>query len=665
MESLNSRQKEAVTSAFPYICVLAGAGSGKTRVLIHRIAWLIQRKNVSPYSILAVTFTNKAANEMRRRIESMGIPTAMMWIGTFHSLSHYLLRIHWKEANLPQSFQILDSEDQYRLIHRIQKNFYLEETQWPVKKTQWFINKKREENIPIDLMADKSNNRLKRVLSKISRAYEDICYRSGLIDFPELLLRSLALLQNVSWIKYHYQQRFLHILVDEFQDTSVIQYTWLRAFIGNNTRVMIMGDDDQSIYSWRGAKIENIHRFSKDFSDVQMIRLEQNYRSTKTILDAANAVIKNNVHRFGKKLWTLGDIGERVTIHTAFNEREEAVYVVSCIEAWIHKGGKYGDIAVLYRSNVQSRLLEELLFNCKIPYQIYGNLAFFERIEIKDALSYLCLLDNRHADMAFERIINVPTRGIGDITLMALRTVAYNQGISLWKAAMHLINSKSLNTRLLNSLQQFLDLIELIATETKSLSLAEQTKKTIHQSGLFAFYKKDRSEKGTLRVANLETLINFTVQFTTEIVESEKVFLSPLNAFLSHVALGKCEEQKASLYGDCVNLMTLHAAKGLEFPLVIITGLEENIFPHHMSVSSDNELEEERRLCYVGITRAKEKLILTCTESRYMYGLEKFNQPSRFLSEIPLQLTDSTRFAQGISRPISIAFHVNLKHRGT
>ena len=650
LKSLNSLQKEVVTSLAPYIRVLAGAGSGKTRVLTHRIAWLIQKQSVCPYGILAVTFTNKAACEMRERIERMlGISITMMWVGTFHSLSNRLLRTHWKEAGLPKSFQILNSDDQYRLIRRIQKNLNLEETQWPPKQTQWFINKHKEECRRPNQAISSYDSYFTEVLVKVYKAYEDICLRSGLVDFSELLLRSLELLRDVSSIRDHYQQHFHHILVDEFQDTNTIQYAWLCTLMNENTKMMVVGDDDQSIYSWRGAKIENIHRFCRDFSNVQTIRLEQNYRSTQTILGAANAVIEHNTNRLGKKLWTISNTGERITLYMGFDERDEALHIISCIELWVQQERKYSDIAILYRSNAQSRLLEERLINRQIPYRIYGGLKFFERAEIQDALAYLRLLANRYDDAAFERVVNTPTRGIGHTTLITLHAVARDQAISLWQAATHLIDDQGLSVRALNALQQFLKLIELLGVETRNLSLAEQTKKMLYHSGLLAFYKKDKSEKGLSRVENLEELVNAASSFTAELIMDETILLSPLDAFLSHIAL-ESEAEQAGPQSDFVHLMTLHAAKGLEFPLVIISGLEENLFPHYMSADTESGLEEERRLCYVGMTRAKEKLILTYVKCRHLHGLEKFNQPSRFLNEIPPELIDVVHPIPKISR---------------
>ena len=640
-ESLNSVQKEVITSPFNHVLVLAGAGSGKTRVLTHRIAWLIQQKKVSSEKILAVTFTNKAAYEMRDRLELMlGMSIGeKMWVGTFHGLTHRILRSHWKEAGLPKSFQILDSDDQYRLIRRIQRNLNLEESQWPPKKTQWFINKQKEAGRHSHQVSD-FNDHFVETLVKVYRSYEGVCQQSGLVDFSELLLRTLELLSNSKKIREYYQQQFQHILVDEFQDTNTIQYAWLKILDNQHTTFMVVGDDDQSIYSWRGAKIENIHYFINDFSGVKTVRLEQNYRSTQTILNAANAVINNNKNRFGKKLWAdnLSCIGEPITLYRAFNERDETFYVISCVKAWVqnHQGHSYNDIAILYRSNVQSRLFEEHLVNQHIPYRIYGGLKFFEHTEIKDALAYLRLIANQNDDAAFERVVNMPTRGIGNKTFLALCIKARNYGISLWKAAQYMIVNQKLNARAISALQRFIRLIDTLKCETENMSLAEKTEKILTVSGLLALYKKDNSEKGLAQVENLEELINATSQFSP----TNDSVLSSLDLFLSHIALETSEEQR-NTHNDYLSLMTLHAAKGLEFPLVIISGLEEDLFPHRMSMNDVNNLEEERRLCYVGMTRAREKLILTYSENRRLRGLEKFNQPSRFIHEIPSTLVDT------------------------
>ncbi len=650
LQSLNKPQQEAVSAPPSHMLVLAGAGSGKTRVLVHRIAWLIQHHHVSPHSILAVTFTNKAAHEMRGRIESLlGMYLGNMWVGTFHGLSHRLLRAHWQEAELPETFQILDSEDQYRLIRRIQRNLNLEEDKWPPKQSQWFINKQKEEGHRPDNVSNLEGSFFTETMIKIYKAYEDVCRRSGLVDFAELLLRSLELLQNNETIRAHYQDRFQHVLVDEFQDTNVIQYAWLRMFAGPHNYVMAVGDDDQSIYSWRGAKIENIHRFSNDFSHSKTIRLEQNYRSTQTILTAANAVIDNNTNRLGKKLWTDGDKGQPITLYAAFNERDESYYIVSCIKDYLQRGYKAKDVAVLYRSNAQSRILEERLIDSQIPYRIYGGQKFFERAEIKDALAYLRLIANRHDDAAFERIVNTPTRGIGNNTLSSLRVTARENAASLWQTAEYLLEANTLNARATNALGNFIELINAVDRETKDMALGEQTQAVLEQSGLIAHYKKDRSEKGLSRIENLEELVNATLQFKAE----NDLGLSPLASFLSHVALETGEEQ-AEAHSDFVSLMTLHAAKGLEYPIVFISGMEEELFPHRMSMNEPNGLEEERRLCYVGMTRAKEKLVLTYAECRYLHGIERFSQPSRFLHEIPDELIESIRPTPKLSRPTPV-----------
>lgn len=639
LQALNQPQHEAVTAEPGHLLVLAGAGSGKTRVLTHRIAWLITQAHVSPFSILAVTFTNKAAYEMRARIESLlNRPMNTMWVGTFHGLAHRLLRAHYKEANLPQSFQILDADDQYRLIRRIHKNLELSEDKWQPKQSQYYINQQKEEGRRPSQAPDDGDSYFLETVNKVYTHYEDLCRRSGLVDFAELLLRSLELLQNHESIREHYQQRFHHILVDEFQDTNTIQYAWLRLLAGNRNFVMAVGDDDQSIYSWRGAKVENLHRFSQDFHPAKIIRLEQNYRSTQTILDAANAVIDNNTHRLGKKLWTDSNRGEPISLYAAFNERDESYYIATMIETWLNQGRKPSEIAILYRSNAQSRVLEERLIDRQIPYRIYGGLKFFERAEIKDALAYLRLLANRHDDAAFERVVNTPTRGIGNNTLITLRTTAREKAGSLWKTAHDLMANNLLPSRAAHALQHFLLLIDNIDKNTKNNTLAEQTEYTLQQSGLIEYYKKEKGEKGLSRVENLEELVNATSQFSVP----EDDLMPPLAAFLSHVALETGEEQ-ADAYTDCVSLMTLHAAKGLEFPFVILCGMEEELFPHRMSLDEPSGLEEERRLCYVGMTRAREKLLLTYAESRYLHGLEKSTQPSRFIYEIPTELVDTVR----------------------
>lgn len=652
LESLNEDQRIAVSAPPGHFLVLAGAGSGKTRVLVHRIAWLMIHEQVSPHSILAVTFTNKAAYEMRSRIETLlGTSLAGMWVGTFHGLAHRLLRTHWEAAGLPQSFQILDADDQLRLIRRVHKNLELDENQWQPKQSQWFINKNKEEGLRPQ-NPKTADHYYDEVMQKVYGAYEAMCRQNGVVDFSELLLRSLELLQKNADIRMHYQQRFRHILVDEFQDTNTIQYEWLRLFAGDKNWMMAVGDDDQSIYSWRGAKIENMERLTRDFAGCETIRLTRNYRSTKTILDAANAVISRNVRRLGKNLWTQGDVGAPITLYAAFNERDEAHYIVSTIREWMRQGYHCKDIAILYRSNAQSRILEEQLIDAQIAYHIYGGLKFFERAEIKDALAYLRLLANRFDDAAFERVVNLPVRGIGNTTLNELRDKAKQHGFSLWQAAQTMIAESALSARARHALQQFLNLIETIAQETQAQTLDEKTNYMLYASGLMSHHAKDKSDKGVSRVENLEELVTATRQFRPR-EESEN--LSFLDAFLAHIALETGEGQ-APANADCVHLMTLHAAKGLEFPIVFMVGMEEELFPHKMSVEKGAGLEEERRLCYVGMTRAREKLYFTYAESRYLHGMEKYNAPSRFIAEAPSELIQSVRQPVQIARPAATAF---------
>ncbi len=650
IDSLNDEQRQAVTVCAKNLLVLAGAGSGKTRVLVHRIAWLVKTLSVSPFAILAVTFTNKAANEMRGRIEDLcDIPSYSLWVGTFHGLAHRLLRAHWQAAGLSETFQIMDSDDQYRLVRRIMRDLKLDEEKWPPKQAQWFINHNKEKGLRPSQVDTGYGDYFKETLAKVYQNYEIACTRSGLIDFSELLLRSLELLQNNPDIAKHYQQRFQHILVDEFQDTNNIQYAWLKALKGDATYMMAVGDDDQSIYSWRGAEIENMQRFLKDLAPVETIRLEQNYRSTQTILQAANAVIGHNEERLGKNLWTNGEEGERITVYAAFNERDEAFYIMNAIQHFERQGAAYKDIAILYRSNAQSRVLEERLIDLQMPYRIYGGLKFFERAEIKDALGYLRLLANRQDDSALERVINTPTRGIGETTLTSLRECAHSRGLSLWQAAEYLITHQALSARAANALNTFLQLINTAEEITKTQLLGEQTAYLLKNSGLIESYRKDKSEKGLSRAENLEELITATMQFK---LENNEENLTPLTAFLAHVALETGEGQ-AEPNSNCVSLMTLHAAKGLEFPVVFMVGMEEDLFPHKMSLQ-ERGLDEERRLCYVGMTRAKEKLVLTHAENRRIYGFDHRHNPSRFLSEIPEEYLYKVRPTASITRPSSV-----------
>ncbi|MGB5261048.1 MAG: DNA helicase II [Gammaproteobacteria bacterium] len=648
IESLNDAQREAVCASADPLLVLAGAGSGKTRVLVHRVAWLIEVEGLSPYAVLAVTFTNKAAGEMRGRIEQMiAAPATGMWVGTFHGLAHRLLRSHWQEAELPQGFQILDSQDQQRLIKRVIQAMELDEAKWPARQLQWFINSCKDEGRRPQHIEHRNDPYLKRQL-EIYQAYEDLCRRSGLVDFAELLLRSHEL-----WLKYpalldHYRQRFHHVLVDEFQDTNAIQYAWLRMLAGDTARITVVGDDDQSIYGWRGARVENIQRFQKDFNNTRVIRLEQNYRSTANILKAANAVIDNNAERMGKQLWTEGHDGEPIKLYTAYNEQDEARYVVDCIEDHVDKGGARSDVAILYRSNAQSRVFEERLMQCGVPYRVYGGLRFFERAEIKDALAYLRLTANRGDDASFERVVNHPPRGIGGRTLETVRQLAKDNATSLWQAAITVANEKLLPARACNAIVGFLRLVDDIAEGTGRLSLAEQVEHVMHPSGLLDHFARDRGEKGQARLENLQELVNAAREYEADPDSG----MDPLSEFLSHAAL-EAGEGQADAWEDCVQLMTLHSAKGLEFPLVFLCGLEEGLFPHQRSVEEPGRLEEERRLCYVGITRARRQLVLTCAERRRLFGSETYCLPSRFIDEIPKELVDEVRPRPGVSMPRS------------
>jgi DNA helicase-2/ATP-dependent DNA helicase PcrA len=648
LNDLNDAQRTAVAAPAGPVLVLAGAGSGKTRVLTHRVAWLVSVEGVSPHGILAVTFTNKAAAEMRARIERMlGTPVGGLWIGTFHGLSHRLLRTHWRDANLPRGFQILDSEDQARLIKRVLKNLGLDEAYWPPKQAQWFINNHKEEGRrPKDL--PESYDPTQRELKRIYVAYEEACQRSGLVDFAELLLRAYELLRDNQTLRTHYQSRFRHVLVDEFQDTNGIQYRWLKLFAGAHNNLFAVGDDDQSIYGWRGAKVENILGFDKDFRGALVVRLEQNYRSTANILNAANAVIAHNDGRLGKKLWTEGATGEPIELYTGYNEFDEARFVIGRIQSWVAHGNTRASVAVLYRSNAQSRVFEELLVQEGMPYRVYGGLRFFERQEIKDALAYLRLIASRHDDPSFDRVSNVPTRGLGSKTIDAVRELAKRESLSLWEAARKLLASNELSARAAGALQGFLNLIEQLARDTAALPLAEQIEHVIEASGLIDHYKKEKGEKGEARVENLEELVTAG----RGVDHDEADGLDPLSSFLAHAAL-EAGEGEAEAWEDCVQLMSLHSAKGLEFPLVFLAGMEEGLFPHQRSLEEPGRLEEERRLCYVGMTRARERLVITSAEVRRLHGTEHYTSPSRFLGEIPPELIHEVR-ATPVLRPSTL-----------
>jgi len=649
LDGLNDKQREAVAAPLDNMLILAGAGSGKTRVLVHRIAWLMSVEQASPFSIMSVTFTNKAAAEMRGRIEELMMGSASgMWNGTFHGICHRILRAHYLDARLPEDFQILDSDDQQRLLKRLIKALNLDDKQWPARQAAWWINGKKDEGLRPNHI-DAYHDPVTKTWLQIYTAYQEACDRAGLVDFAEILLRAQELLRDKQHIREHYQARFKHILVDEFQDTNNIQYAWLRMMAGPQCNVMIVGDDDQSIYGWRGAKIENIQRFLDEFVGAQTIRLEQNYRSTKTILQAANQLIANNTERMGKELWTDGNDGEPISVYSAYNELDEARFAVSKIKDWQDKGGMLTDTAMLYRNNAQSRVLEEALIQAGLPYRIYGGMRFFERQEIRDALGYLRLMSNRNDDAAFERIVNTPTRGLGDKTLETIRFAARERGATMWQASVALLEEKVFAGRAAGALSRFIELINALEDDTVEMPLYQQADHVINFSGLFAMYQQEKGEKSKARIENLEELVTATRQFEKPEEADE---MSELSAFLSHAAL-EAGEGQADEFDDAVQLMTLHSAKGLEFPLVFMVGVEEGMFPSQMSAEEAGRLEEERRLCYVGMTRAMEKLYITYAEMRRLYGQDKYHKPSRFIRELPETCLDEVRMKAQVSRPTS------------
>ncbi len=671
IDPLNDAQRQAVTAPSQAMLVLAGAGSGKTRVLVHRIAWQIQVLGVSAHSILAVTFTNKAAKEMRGRIEALlNMSAQSMWIGTFHGVAHRLLRRHAKQAKLPETFQVMDSGDQLRLIKRLLATLNLDADKWPPRQVQWYINAQKDEGIRARHMLE-THDLYQRQMLTLYKAYEELCDRSGLVDFAELLLRAHELLRDNADVLDFYQQRFKQVHVDEFQDTNTIQYAWLRLLTDGKDNIFVVGDDDQSIYGWRGAKIENIYSFQKHYPNHQVIKLEQNYRSTGHILKAANKVISCNDGRMGKELWTDAGDGDLISLYAAFNEQDEAHFVVERIRAWVNEGGLRKDAAILYRSNAQSRQFEERLMTTGTPYRVYGGLRFFERMEIKNALAYLRLMSNRNDDASFERVINTPTRGIGAKTIDDIRSIARDQSLSLWAAAIVLINQKTtakdggsvvigqepirpLSARAANALIGFLELIKQFAGQAEGLELDEKVKLVVEKSGLIELYQKDKADKGEEKVENLEELVNAARLFDASTIGDleDEESLGELDLFLAHATLESGELQGDD-FDDCVQLMTLHSAKGLEFKLVFLVGMEEGLFPSQQSVDDVGRLEEERRLCYVGITRAMQQLYLTYAESRRLYGRETYPRPSRFLREIPAEHIQEVRMRATVSRPVT------------
>jgi DNA helicase-2/ATP-dependent DNA helicase PcrA len=646
LASLNDAQRAAVTAPVGPVLVLAGAGSGKTRVLIHRLAWLCQVENVSPYSILAVTFTNKAAGEMRGRIESLlGYSAQSLWIGTFHGIAHRLLRMHWREAGLVQGFQILDSEDQLRVIKKLIKAQSLDESRWVPREVQGFINSNKDEGHRPKHLKD-GNDPTRRQFIRLYVDYEEACARAGVVDFAELLLRAFELWRDQPALLDHYRNRFRHVLIDEFQDTNAIQYGWMKLLAGSVVQPFAVGDDDQSIYRWRGARVENLHQFRRDFPHAKLFRLEQNYRSTGTILNGANALIAHNAGRLGKTLWTEGARGDPIRVYAAFNERDEAEFVLQRIRDWTQRGGQRSQVAILYRSNAQSRVFEEVFLSARIPYKVYGGLRFFERAEIKDALAYLRLISNRLDDASFERVVNLPTRGIGARSLDIVREAAKGSGQSLWDAAGASIG-EALGPKAAVAVHGFMQLIERLEREIQGLALHEQVDHVINHSGLIEHHRREKADRGEARVENLEELVSAARGFTGEGSED----LPPLAAFLAHAVLESGEGQ-ADAWEDCIQMMTLHTAKGLEFPVVFLSGMEDGLFPHQRSLNDIEGLEEERRLAYVGMTRAMQQLYLTYAEQRRLHGMDTYGAPSRFIKEVPGDLIEEVRARVPVARPV-------------
>ena len=634
LDSLNPAQQQAVSADARPTLVLAGAGSGKTRVLVHRIAWLLLNEHASPSSILAVTFTNKSAAEMRHRVQDLIMGSlGGMWVGTFHGLAHRMLRMHWQEANLDQNFQILDAEDQLRIVKRICKELSIDDSRFSPRQLVWFINHRKDEGVRAHFV-DPGDDYVQKVQLKVYLAYEQYTQRNGLVDFAELLLRSLELIRDNALLQQHYQQRFRYILVDEFQDTNALQYAWLRLLCTRDTPLFAVGDDDQSIYGWRGAKIENIHNFRKDFPATEVVRLEQNYRSTANILKAANGLIAHNPDRLGKNLWTEGDVGELIHVYEAMNELDEAQFIAERIQSLRSKyAAPYADMAVLYRSNAQSRVLELKLNDQQIPYQIYGGLRFFDRAEIRDILAYLRFMIHPGDDASFERIINLPARGIGERSMEALREYAGIRACSLWEVCTQHQDECALSSRAKNALNLFVSQMQTLRSETQGLGLKERVESLLNGIDLKNHYlQKEKGEKGQSRVENLDEFINAAQSFVSEQEWPDGV--DEMTAFLAHTAL-ESGDQQSEIQEDAVQMMTLHSAKGLEFPYVFLVGMEDGLFPHKMSIDEPGRIEEERRLCYVGITRAGRQLTMSYANQRQLHGKTFDNIPSRFLKEIP------------------------------
>ncbi|GHU08250.1 DNA helicase [Betaproteobacteria bacterium] len=640
LAGLNPQQEEAVTLSSEHALVLAGAGSGKTRVLTTRIAWLVQSGLSSSLGILAVTFTNKAANEMKARLGTMlAVNTRSMWVGTFHGLCNRLLRLHWRDAGLTQLFQILDSGDQLAAIKRLLKTLNVDDEKFPPRELQHFINAHKEKGVrphAVEAFDDYTRRRV-----EIYQEYDAQCQRESVVDFAELMLRCYELLQRNEPLRRHYQQRFRHILVDEFQDTNVLQYRWLKLLASDGeaggAALFCVGDDDQSIYRFRGAEVGNMRAFEREFQVQHLIRLEQNYRSQRNILDAANAVIRHNGNRLGKNLWTSAGEGEPVRVFEAYSDLDEARWMVEEIQALVHDGATRSEIAVLYRSNAQSRTIEHQLFSAAIPYRVHGGQRFFERQEVKHALAYLRLLANPDDDTAFQRVVNFPSRKIGARSQEILQDAARTWNSSLYAAVPHLAAAKAAG-----ALAQFVRLIEDLRRETARLTLADIVDHVIDRSGLRTHYLQEKDGKD--RLENLDELISAAKNFETEAVDEGEpgerggeAEHRGLAGFLTHAAL-EAGEHQAGEGVEAVQLMTVHAAKGLEFNVVFLSGLEEELFPHGNSLNDADGLEEERRLMYVALTRARERLYLSSAQSRMLHGQTRYHLRSRFVDEIPAEL---------------------------
>ena len=634
LENLNEAQRDAVCNLSKNSLVIAGAGSGKTRVLIQRILWLIEDNDFSPFSILAVTFTNKAAREIKSRLsESLNISIDSMWVGTFHGICYRILRANYQKCSLPKNFQIIDSDDQVRIIKRIMKDNEIDNSQIIPKQVAWYINKKKDQSIRSD--KTKNEDFINTQYNKIYKIYEEYCNKTGLVDFGEIILRTLELFKNEKETKSYYHKLFKCILIDEFQDTNTIQYELIKIMTGKDSSIFAVGDDDQSIYGWRGAKIENIKKLQKDYKNTQVYRLEQNYRSTGNILNAANSIILNNSSRMGKNLWTEDKSGDLIKIFSANDEIDEANFVVENIQNYISEDYKRSEISILYRSNAQSRLFEEKLIAKGIPYKIYGGFRFFERAEIKDVIAYMRLATSNNDDNSFERIVNTPPRGIGEKTKSLIREFSKNKKISLYDSIPKAVEESVFSKKVEESLISFYNLIQTIHSIIQKDDLPSQIKEIIKITNIKSIYEKNKTEQSRSKLENLDELISAAHEFlNSDLDENETI----IDAFLTHTSLESGEGQ-GNEWDECVQLMTLHSSKGLEFPIVFLVGLEENLFPSRMSIEEEN-LEEERRLCYVGITRARKKLYISYAQMRRQYGSDNYCLPSRFLNELPSEVIE-------------------------